>query len=104
MTTLSEILRRVNLNRDCIWLTDSDIDLLKPGGVTGELLDGLATHGFLNFIDKPTRIDTTAATAIDHVFMRERNMEMMNTEVLDSFGISDHSMVKQDGCTRIVLR
>ena len=92
---LDSILSIPKRRTDCIWLADDNIDTLTPKGTTEDFLSRMACHGFQNLIDQPTRCtsNTDKGTAIDHVSIREENIEKITIEIKDSGGLSDHSMI-----------
>ena len=49
---------------------DENVDLLKfqTHVKTNNYIDGIFSHGFLPIISKPTRVTTSSATLIDHMY------------------------------------
>ena len=88
---VGEILQMVKQSRDCIWLSDSNIDLLR---LKDEFSNKIATDGLQAVSSEPTRRETTSATAIGHVFMRQINFELLGISVVNSGGLTHHSMMK----------
>ena len=71
---------------------DMNIDLLKFGihDDTNAYLDGIFSRGFLPLILRPTRICSTSASLIDHMFtndiMQLSFSGILLTDVADHFG------------------
>ena len=69
---LFDIMDPVNKqNKYCVIMGDMNIDLLKfeTHLKTSDYLDNLFQNNFLPTITKPTRITSTSATLIDHIYM-----------------------------------
>ena len=89
--TLSERLIILNQKKlKYLIVGDFNVDLMKynlTGGIT-DYLDAIHSTGCTAFIDKPTRIISSAATCIDHVYSN------MHTECLENYitlsSVSDH--------------
>ena len=60
-------------NKSCVILGDMKIDLLKcdTHSKTNEYLDNIITHRYLPVITKPTRICSSTATLIDHIYTND---------------------------------
>ena len=72
---------------------DFNIDLLKYNShdKTNNYVDNLFTQGFLPLITKPTRVTSTSATLIDHIYTNNICKASISgiilTDVADHFGI-----------------
>lgn len=79
-------------NNSCVIMGDMNIDLLKCDNhsKTNEYLDNVITHGFLPVITKPTRICSSTATLIDHIYTNDisstHHSGIIITDVADHFG------------------
>ena len=79
-------------NKSCVILGDMNIDLLKcdTHSKTNEYLDNIITHGYLPVITKPTRICSSTATLIDHIYTNNisstHHSGIIITHVADHFG------------------
>jgi len=79
-------------NKSCVILGDMNIDLLKcyTHSKTNEYLDTIITHGYFPVITKPTRICSSAATLIDHIYINDisstHHSGIIITDVTDHFG------------------
>ena len=92
-SNLSEIMNIINReHKQCVILGDMNIDLLKfeTHTKTGHYLDNIFCNGFLPVITKPTRISTSAATLIDHIYINNitslSRSGILITDVADHFG------------------
>lgn len=52
----------------------------------------LHSHGFAQFMDKPTQITQTSETCIDHIFIRNRCLSIFKSEVFD-IHLTDHCLL-----------
>ena len=79
-------------NKLSIIMGDINIDLLKCDShiKTSEYIDNLFTHGYLPVITKPTRISSSTATLIDHIYTNDitssHHSGIIVTDVADHFG------------------
>ena len=85
---------------------DFNVDLMKynlANGIT-EYLDAIHSTGCNAFIDKPTRIISSAATCIDHVYSNMHTESLENHITLSS--VSDHfgTLTKIKGVTKEIDR
>ena len=80
-------------NRDCIWLGDMNIDVASLEGAALDYVNKIATLGLEIQNTSPTRTTVRTATRIDHVLIRSSHLEDIQTQVLDSEGISDHDIL-----------
>ena len=78
-------------NKSCVILGDMNIDLLKcdTHSKTNEYLDNIITHGYFPVITKPTRICSSTATLIDHIYTNNisstHHSGIIITDVADHF-------------------
>lgn len=73
---------------------DFNIDLLKFSShpKTNDFIDNMFTQGFLPLISKPTRVTTTSATLIDHIYLNtskamNHTSGVLFCDVADHFGV-----------------
>ena len=93
-STISDIMNKIN-NEDkiCAIMGDMNIDLLKfeSHPKTSEYLDTIYSNGFFPVINKPTRLSTTSATLIDHIYSNNITSNaqagIILTDVADHFGV-----------------
>lgn len=82
-----------NEKKTCVIMGDLNLDLLKYSthDKTNNFLDQVVANGFLPAILKPTRIDKSSATLLDHIYtnINERPCKsgIITTDVADHFGI-----------------
>jgi hypothetical protein len=100
-STLFDIMDLINTETKlCVIMGDMNIDLLKFGShtKTSDYLDNIFSHGFLPVITKPTRISTTSATLIDHIYTNNITTTgysgIIITDVADHFGTFHISNIK----------
>jgi hypothetical protein len=91
-TTLFDIMDTINAEHQIgLFMGDMNIDLLKTETQTktNDYLDNIFLHGFLPVILKPTRISSTCATLIDHIYTNNLSAESCSgisiTDVADHF-------------------
>ncbi len=71
---------------------DANVDLLRfeTHAKTNDYLDGIFSHGFLPIISKPTRVTTSSATLIDHMYTNlitsSYHSGIIINDVADHFG------------------
>ena len=92
-STLHDIMDNIqHENKSCVIMGDMNIDLLKCDNhiKTNEYLDNIITHGYLPVITKPTRICSSTATLIDHIYINDisstHHSGIIITDVADHFG------------------
>ena len=79
-------------NKQCMIMGDMNIDLLKfeTHLRTNEYLDSIFANGFLPLISKPTRVTTSSATLIDHMYTNDiassHHSGIIINDVADHFG------------------
>ena len=79
-------------SKSCIIMGDMNVDLLKfeTHIKTNEYLDNIFSNDFLPIISKPTRICSTVATLIDHIYtnnlLSSGYSGIIITDVADNFG------------------
>jgi len=90
--TLQDIMDTIqHENKPCVLMGDMNIDL-KCGdhSKTNEYLDTVISHGYLPVITKPTRICSSSATLIDHIYINDisstHHSGIIITDVADHFG------------------
>ena len=92
-TTLQDIMNIINTERrHSIIMGDMNIDLLKSDThtKTNEYLESLFTLGFSPVITLPTRLTSSSATLIDHIYtnkLQSTNSGIIITDVADHFGV-----------------
>ena len=89
--TLYEIMDMINMeNNFAIMIGDFNIDLLKYNihDKTNEYVDNIFTRGFVPQITKPTRISSTSATLIDHMYSND--MQLVHTSGIIITDVADH--------------
>ncbi len=80
-------------NKTCVLMGDLNIDLLKyrSNEKTNIFIDELISNGYIPVILKPTRIDKSSATLIDHIYTniidRPNVSGIITTDVADHFGV-----------------
>jgi len=80
-------------NKTSVIMGDLNIDLLKyyTHDNTNEFVDQVITNGFIPVILKPTRVDKSSATLIDHIYTNIIDLPcvsgIITTDVADHFGI-----------------
>ena len=106
-STLFDIMDLINIeNKLSIIMGDMNIDLLKFGShtKTSDYLDNIFSRGFLPVITKPTRISTSSATLIDHIYTNNitttGNSGIIITDVADHFGTFHISNIKNNNKSR----
>ena len=77
---------KINPNRDILLLGDFNIDLIKPHPRWSSVLTSL---GLAQLINKPTRVASTSATLLDHIYCT--SSQTIADIGLSDFNISDHS-------------
>ena len=90
-STLFDIMDTVNKeHKHCVIMGDMNIDLLKfeTHLKTSDYLDNLFQNGFLPTITKPTRITSTSATLIDHIYTN--NITTTGTSGIIITDLADH--------------
>ena len=90
-STLYSILDSINAEfKTGIIMGDFNIDLLKfqQHAKTNEYLDNIYSHGFLPVITKPTRVCTSTATLIDHIYTNDMSSSFLSGIVLSD--LADH--------------
>ena len=100
-STLYDIMGIINNGKQsCTIMGDMNIDLLKctVHSKTNEYIDNIFSRGFLPIITKPTRVCSTAATLIDHIYTNNLGQTMIPaivlTDVSDHFGTRLFSLKK----------
>lgn len=81
-----------NLSHNTIIIGDVNINLFAKSQVVTNYLNILHSHGFEQFIDKPTRITNISETCIDHIFIRDRYLNNFKSEVFDA-NLTDHCLL-----------
>jgi hypothetical protein len=74
IVTMQDIMDNIqHKNKPCVFMGDMNINLLKCGdhSKTNEYLDTVISHGYLPVITKPTRICSSSATLIDHIYINK---------------------------------
>ena len=90
MQDIMDIIRHEN--KSCVFMGDMNIDLLKcdTHSKTNEYLDTVISNGYLPVITKPTRICSSSATLIDHIYTNDisstHHSGIIITDVADHFG------------------
>ena len=76
--------------KQCIIMGDMNVDLLKYGSheATNIYLDMLFSNGFIPVITKPTRISSTSATLIDHMYYNDINTKYESGIIIND--VADH--------------
>ena len=80
-------------NKSSMMMGDANVDLLKfqTHVKTNYYIDGIFSHGFLPIISKPTRVITSSATLIDHMYTNlitpSYHSGIIINDVADHFGI-----------------
>ena len=92
-TTLHDIMHIINGDKKTgVILGDMNVDILKFNShhLTGDYLDRLFSCGFLPVIVKPTRVTTSSATLIDHIYINDiatsGQSGIIITDIADHFG------------------
>jgi hypothetical protein len=93
-STLFDLMNIINVEKKkSTIMGDFNIDLLKYNShdKTNNYVDNLFTQGFLPLITKPTRVTSTSATLIDHIYTNNICKASISgiilTDVADHFGI-----------------
>ena len=93
MFTLSDLLDIINNEKkDCIWMGDFNIDLLKfnTRDKTNLFIDNMFAQGLISLIHKPTRNSNSSATLIDHMYTNNITKSSISgiiiTDLDDHFG------------------
>jgi hypothetical protein len=93
-STLLSILDTINAEfKTGIIMGDMNIDLLKfqAHAKTNDYLDNIFSRGYLPVITKPTRVCTSSATLIDHIYTNDIASSFLSgiviTDLADHFGI-----------------
>ena len=79
-------------NKHCVIMGDMNVDLIKfeTHTKTSEYLDGIFAHDFLPVITKPTRVGSSSATLIDHMYINHITSSyhsgIIINDVADHFG------------------
>ena len=79
-------------NKHCVIMGNMNVDLIKfeTHTKTSEYLDGIFAHGFLPVITKPTRVGSSSATLIDHMYINHITSSyhsgIIINDVADHFG------------------
>jgi len=80
-------------NKPCVFMGVMNIDLLKCGdhSQTNEYLKTVISHGYLPVITKPSRICSSSATLIDHIYTYKKiasthHSGIIITDVTHQFG------------------
>ena len=79
-------------HKQCMIMGDFNVDLLKfeTHAKTSEYLESIFSHGFLPVISKPTRVTTSSATLIDHMYTNlvtsSYHSGIIINDVADHFG------------------
>lgn len=80
-------------NKQCMIMGDCNVDLLRfeSHAKTNDFLEGIFSHGFIPVISKPTRVTTSTATLIDHMYSNlitsSYHSGIIINDVADHFGI-----------------
>jgi hypothetical protein len=91
LETLDSHLAKISeLNKPAYIFTDSNINLLQLGNSTicNDYLDTLITNGFIQIINKATRIQNNHASLIDHIITNTNLVEYNAGTIIDD--LSDH--------------
>jgi len=67
LTNELESIKKLDLN---IFVGDININLAEKSNVTLEYLNTLNSFGYLQYVNKPTRVANDSQTCIDHIFVR----------------------------------
>ncbi len=92
MEDIMDIIHREH-NKTSIILGDMNVCLLKfqTHAKTNNYLDSIFSHGFLPIISKPTRVTTSTATLLDHIYTNDitssYNSGIIINDIADHFGI-----------------
>ena len=93
-STLFDLVNIINAEKkQSTIMGDFNIDLLKYNSheKTNDYVDNLFTQGFMPLITKPTRVTSTSATLIDHIYTnnisKASTSGIILTDVTDHFGI-----------------
>jgi len=79
-------------NKQCMIMGDCNVDLLRftSHAKTNDFLEGIFSHGFIPVISKPTRVTTSSATLIDHMYSNlitsSYHSGIIINDVADHFG------------------
>jgi hypothetical protein len=79
-------------NKQCMIMGDCNVDLLRfeSHAKTNDFLEGIFSHGFIPVITKPTRVTTSSATLIDHMYSNlitsSYHSGIIINDVADHFG------------------
>ena len=79
-------------NKQCMIMGDMNIDLLKfeTHLRTNEYLDSIFANGFLPLISKPTRVTTSSATLIDHMYTNDITSSHHSGIIINDVHLADH--------------
>ena len=100
LTYLSDLIKSpVFKNKDCFFLGDFNIDLLKLENDTAahEFLQTFLSSSFLPLISKPTRVTDHSATLIDNMFCNTLpliNSYIILSDMTDHYPIMTHFALK----------
>ena len=94
MENVNTLMNLINSEqKPCVIMGDVNINLLKFSNhqKTNEYLENTFQSGFIPTITKPTRVTTSSATLIDHIYTNDLKNKFTNgiilTDVADHFGI-----------------
>ena len=110
-STLQDIMDIINNeHKHGVIMGDMNVDLLKFGShpKTDDYLDNIFSHGFLPVITKPTRVTSSSATLIDHIYTNNisspADAGIIVTDVADHFGVFYLQQFKSTGTQKNTLR
>ena len=98
---ISEVINVIQKERKlCYLMGDLNIDFLRAYDhrATGELLDVLYCNNAFPLITKPTRVTSTTASLIDHIFTNSFVDDMMHIQGILCTSISDYYAVFHVAC------
>ena len=105
-STLFDLMNIINIEKKkSTIMGDFNIDLLKYNSheKTNDYVDNIFSQGFLPLITKPTRVTSSSATLIDHIYSNDicsnSTSGIVLTDVADHFGIF-HCIQSNQTCAK----
>ena len=105
-STLFDLMNNTNIEKKkSTIIGDFNIDLLKYNSheKTNDYVDNIFSQGFLPLITKPTRVTSSSATLIDHIYSNDicsnSTSGIVLTDVADHFGIF-HCIQSKQTCAK----
>jgi len=89
VTEIEKYFDNISKSKMCIFLGDLNLDLLKRDNITDKYLDCLIGGGFVQCIDKPTRVTGVSKSCLDHIFTKYNDFSEVKSAVIQT-AITDH--------------